>query len=105
METHASSENVPSFFYRMSRTRTRVLWISFSLLCLVVFTWMKLPRDQLNAYLITQLHASLAQQGMVLKAEETRLSFFLGMKYQFKKGTISFPTFSQKGHFDSMTLS
>ncbi len=83
----------------------RASWFLFGLLCLLIFTVLKLPRDPIKASIRDLLTQALAQQGASFSVGEEDLSIFLLPSYQMKKVTLTLPPPAETAHVDRITLS
>ncbi len=67
-------------------------WIGFTILCLLVFTFWKLPQDRLRNLIQGHIASALAQKGVAFTAGESWISLGLGVTYTMKDVRITPPS-------------
>ncbi|OFZ01484.1 MAG: type II secretion system protein GspN, partial [Bdellovibrionales bacterium GWB1_52_6] len=77
---------------RSKKLIKRLGWIALGFFCLLAFTLIKLPREQIQAYIHGSITSALAEQGYSLTAGQTQLSYFLGITYSMKEVKLATPT-------------
>ncbi len=90
---------------RSKRWMRRGGWIAFTLMCLLFFTFLKLPDDRIKATLDHSIAAALSDQGITYSSGETQLSFFFGISYTIKDITLTFPPPVPQAHIDQIRIS
>src|SRR5688500_12286170 len=66
-------------------------WITYGTLCLVLFTFLKLPDDRIKNFIEGSLSSFLATKGISMVAKESHLSLWFGLTYVMKDVTLTFP--------------
>lgn len=80
-------------------------WVSFALFCLIFFTLIKLPQDRIKAYVLGNINASLADQGITYTAKDTTISYLFGIKLNLQQVTLTLPPPIPKLTLDEVNVS
>lgn len=80
-------------------------WSALTLFLLIFFTFIKLPKDNIKAYVDSLVAAGLAEQGITLSSKESTLSFFLGVHYHLKGITLTPPAPSPRITLEDLEIS
>jgi type II secretion system protein N len=96
----------PSFLFKNSWNHIK--WIFLTLVCLLFFTFFKLPQDQINRWLDFSLKKQMEPYGLSFRAEESYLSYMLGLSYTLKNvnffSEASYAQTDDLSHFDKIQI-
>ncbi|MDR3607246.1 MAG: type II secretion system protein GspN [Oligoflexia bacterium] len=90
---------------KISKIIKNSAWVGFGIICLILFTLLKLPEDKIRGYIQGSINQALANQGISLSAAESSVSIGLGIGYTMKQVVINFPPPKDPVKVDQITVS
>lgn len=88
----ASDMIIPEHGFSKAQKILRSLgWVGFFVLCILIFTIIKIPEIRLKNYIQGSLSSLLSKRGITLSAAKTKVSFLFGISYTMEEVTINLP--------------
>ncbi|MGK5087689.1 type II secretion system protein GspN [Bdellovibrionota bacterium FG-2] len=80
-------------------------WVAFTLFCLIIFTFWKLPQDRTRNLIQGHIASQLAQKGVAFTAGESWISLGLGVTYTMKDVRLTPPSSDEPILIDRIEIS
>jgi type II secretion system protein N len=102
--SQSSTPTVPSTGSRAKKTAKTLLWITWGIFWLLVFTVLKLPEDRLQNYIQGSLSALLAPKGITFTSKKAHLSILSGVSYSLEDIELNLPAPSLPVHLEKIVV-
>jgi type II secretion system protein N len=97
--------NLEESVARPNKLSSHLGWIAFGVLCLVFFTFIKLPDDRIKANIDQMIRSAFADRGIEYSATESQLSLLFGPSYTIQNISLSARGQTAQGHIDRIKIS